>query len=158
MPRATAVVSAAAALAALASCASAPDVAVPSSVSVRLQPVRGTTAAGEATLVRASGGMVRVAARFTGLRERWSYTFFVAERADCAGSEPGGARTIPLAGALRTVSGALPALVSAADGTAEIALQVRGSLDPRSGDFAGRALVLQPDGYGRAACGGVPGG
>lgn len=126
-------------------------------MAVRLEPVRGTAARGEAMLVQ-EGASVRVVARFSGLRERWSYTLFVAERGDCGGSEPGGARTIPLAGALRTLAAPLPALVSNASGTAEIAVAVRGSLAPASGDFAGRALVLQPDGYGRAACGGVPAG
>jgi len=99
---------------------------------------------------------VRVAARLSGLRPRWSYTLFLAERGDCGGSEAGGARTVPLAGALRTLDTELPQLLSDADGNAVLTLRVAGSLSGKGSDFAGRALVVQPDGYGRAACGEVP--
>lgn len=129
--------------------------AVPAAVTVALLPVRNAVAHGEAVLVQDALG-VRVTARLAGLRPRWSYTFFLAERGDCGGSEAGGARTVPIAGALRTLGAELPRLVSDADGKADIAVTVAGRLSGSAGDFAGRSLVLQPDGYGRAACGAIP--
>jgi hypothetical protein len=124
-------------------------------VTVALRPVRETTARGDVVLVQ-EARRVRVAARLSGLRPRWSYTLFLAERGDCGGSEAGGARTVPLAGALRSLSLELPPLLSDAEGNAVLTLHVPGTIAGKDSDFAGRALVVQPDGYGRAACGGVP--
>lgn len=158
MPRTLASVTALCVPVALAGCGapsgSSPD-APGRAITVELLPVRDTGVRGEARLVQGVGE-VRVTARLEGLRPRWSYTLFLAERGDCGGTEPGGARTVPLAGALRTVSIELPRLVSDDAGKMEITLGVGGTLRGAGSDFAGRALVLQPDGYGRAACGGVP--
>ena len=142
----------------LAGCGTRDDGGTPSigrSLTVDLRPVRNTTARGEVTLVQ-EARHVRVAVRLSGLRSRWSYTLFLAERGDCGGTEPGGARTVPLAGALRTLASDLPQLVSDTGGHAELTLRVPGTLSGPGNDWSGRALVVQPDGYGRAACGGVP--
>ena len=154
MPRTLASVTA---LLVLAGCAIGEErrVAAPAAVTVALLPVRDGAARGEAVLVQ-DARVVRVTARLAGLRPRWSYTFFLAERGDCGGIEPGGARTVPLAGALRTLGSELPRLVSDEDGKAELTVTIAGRLSGSPSDFAGRSLVLQPDGYGRAACGGIP--
>ena len=76
----------------LAACAAqrdGPTQPVGRTVTVDLLPVRGTTARGDVTLVQ-EARQVRVAARLSGLRPRWSYAVFLAERGDCGGSEAGG--------------------------------------------------------------------
>ena len=57
---------------------------------------------------------------------------------------------------MRTLTHDLPPFRSDADGNAVLTLHVAGTLAGQQSDFAGRSLVVQPDGYGRAACGGVP--